>query len=171
VLIVCVVAAAGLAGFFWTYSSFFKRGAPSVGARFDYWRGALQATAARPIAGYGPGAFAVPYSEFKAPESEMARLVHNDYLQQASDSGLPGFALYVSFVFLALWAAQKSARLVDILSIEDRLVRFAAWLGLCGWALHSFMEFNLYVPAIAWTAFAILGWLCGQPPKADLRHS
>ncbi len=33
------------------------------------------------------------YEKLKKPESEMARLTHNDYLQQASDSGMMGFWL------------------------------------------------------------------------------
>jgi O-antigen ligase len=158
-LIVLGLVLAGLGGFFWTYSGFFKRGAPSVGARFDYWRGAVQTVIARPIQGTGPGTFAVPYKEVKAAESEMSRLVHNDYLQQASDSGIPGFLLYLAFIVYALWLARQNSKPAGFQD-EERLVRFAVWLGLCGWALHSVMEFNLYVPALSWTAFALLGWLC-----------
>jgi hypothetical protein len=36
------------------------------------------------------------------------------------------------------------------------------WLGLVGWALQSFIEFGLYIPAVAWVAFGLLGWLLGQ---------
>jgi hypothetical protein len=42
-------------------------------------------------------------------------------------------------------------------------LRFATWLGLLGWALQSFVEFGLYVPAVGWTAFWLLGWLWGLP--------
>jgi len=44
----------GLAGFFLKHAGFFRRGAPSVEARFDYWRGAIQATGERPVYGSGP---------------------------------------------------------------------------------------------------------------------
>jgi hypothetical protein len=33
------------------------------------------------------------------------------------------------------------------------------WLGTLGWALQSFVEFGLYLPALAWPAFAFLGCL------------
>jgi len=32
-----------------------------------------------------------------------------------------------------------------------------------GWALQSLLEFGLYIPALAWSAFALLGWLVGNP--------
>src|SRR5439155_2143972 len=81
------VLIAGLAGFFVKYSGFFQKGATSVIARFDYWRAAIQTVKQRPLFGTGPGTFAIPYQKLKAPEAEMSRLVHNDYLEQASDSG------------------------------------------------------------------------------------
>jgi hypothetical protein len=37
-------------------------------------------------------------------------------------------------------------------------------IGLLGWALQSFVEFSLYIPAIAWTAMLLLGWVTGQSP-------
>ena len=44
---------------------------------------------------------------------------------------------------------------------------FAVWLGVLGWALQCFSEFGLYVPALAWTAFAWLGWLLGRQNAAQ----
>jgi hypothetical protein len=38
-------------------------------------------------------------------------------------------------------------------------VRFPVWLGLFGWAMQEFVEFGLYIPALAWTAFFLFGWL------------
>src|SRR5438034_10468516 len=81
----------GLAGFFIKFTPYFRHGATSVTARFDYWRAAWQITCAHPVLGTGPGTFSVPYRKLKAPASEMTRLVHNNYLEQASDSGLIGF--------------------------------------------------------------------------------
>ena len=46
--LVAAVLVAGLAGFFWKYASFFEKGATSVGARFDYWRAALQTAWSQP---------------------------------------------------------------------------------------------------------------------------
>ena len=154
--VVTGVLVVGLAGFFWKYAAFFEKGATSVGARFDYWRAAIETATEHPAFGTGPGTFAIPYQRIKRPESEMARLVHNDYLEQASDSGLPGFLLYAFFVGAALTLSfPKTA--------DWRT--FPVWLGVLGWSLQSFVEFSLYIPALSWPAFAFLGWLLGHQSR------
>lgn len=79
-----------LVGFAVRFSHYFERGATSVSARFDYWKAACQVIAAHPIVGTGPGSFSRPYARLKAPQAEMTRLCHDDYLEQGSDSGIPG---------------------------------------------------------------------------------
>jgi hypothetical protein len=164
-----LVLLGGLTGFFWKYSAFFKKGATSVSARFDYWRAAVQTTREQPILGTGPGTFAIAYQKVKRPESEMARLVHNDYLEQASDSGLPGFVMYAAFIVGGLiWGFPRSkiahAQKAEIGERESHWIAFAVWLGVLGWALQGLFEFGLYIPALAWPAFAFLGWLLGRKP-------
>jgi O-antigen ligase len=102
-----VVLAVGLSGFLWKYISFFQKGATSVSARFDYWEAALKTAQVNPLTGTGPGTFSIPYKALKHPQSEMTRLVHNDYLEQASDSGWLGFWLYTTFIVEAMFFAIK----------------------------------------------------------------
>ncbi len=166
VILVAGVLVAGMAGFFWKYAAFFEKGATSVSARFDYWRAALQTTRENPLLGTGPGTFAHAYEKIKRPESEMARLVHNDYLEQASDSGLPGLLAYTLFIFGALarsfpWPGRPLA------TEPDDWLPFAVWLGVLGWGLQSLIEFGLYIPALAWPAFTFLGWLLGRQQTGD----
>jgi O-antigen ligase len=151
----------GLAGFFARHLGYFNRGATSATARFDYWRAAVQTTKEHPVFGTGPGTFFISYEKVRDPSSEPARLTHNDYLEQASDSGLPGLLLYTGFVVGSLiWIARRN----DFLSDWQN---FTIWLGVLGWALQSLMEFALYIPALSWTAFAFLGWMVGvRNPKA-----
>ena len=88
-------------------------------------------------------------------------MTHNDYLEQASDSGIPGLLLYAGFVVGNLvWIARRKGFLGDSLN-------FAIWLGVLGWALHSLMEFSLYIPALSWSAFAFLGWMIATPSKVS----
>jgi hypothetical protein len=156
----------GLAGFFWKYSAFFKKGATSVSARFDYWRAAAQTAKNQPIFGTGPGTFAIAYAKIKRPESEMARLAHNDYLEQASDSGLPGLLAYGLFIVTALaWSYPKAGKAATP-GPDDWLV-FSVWLGVLGWSLQSLVEFGLYIPSLAWPAFAFLGWLLAIKPPSS----
>jgi O-antigen ligase len=167
----------GLLGFFWKYSGFFQKGATSVSARFDYWSASLKTARAHPLMGTGPGTFAITYQKLKRPESEMSRLAHNDYLQQASESGVPGFLLYSAFIIVVLVLTypsnssrrtpaeapmkQSAAQLGQVTAIlrTEGSLWFAIWLGTLGWALQSLMEFGLYLPALAWPAFAFMGCL------------
>ena len=83
--------------------------------------------------------------------------MHNDYLEQASDSGVPGFLLYVLLVAGCLVYGRPRA------SSGGDWQAFWVWLGVVGWALQAFVEFPLYLPALSWPAFALLGWLLGRP--------
>jgi len=153
---VALVLMVGLGIFAVRFHNYFAAGATSIGARFDYWRAALQTTADRPVFGTGPGTFQRPYARLKLPESEMARLAHNDYLEQFSDSGLIGGLTYASWVLLAMAVAGKK------IWRSDDLFAFAIYAGLLGWFVQGFGEFSLYVPALAWTAFTLLGCLMGS---------
>ena len=147
----------GLVGFAVKYADYFDRGATSVGARFGYWRAAAQTAMEEPLLGTGPGTFQLAYKRHRAPDAEPTRLTHNDYLQQASDSGWPGFALYAAFVGWAVWLLARRRM--------DDPVRMAARLGLLAWVLQGFVEFGLYIPALAWPAWLMLGWLLAEPPN------
>lgn len=146
----------GLAGFALKYSTYFEKGATSVGARFDCWQAALQTIEDKPWFGSGPGTFGIVYEKIKKPDAEMARMTHNDYLEQGCDSGLPGFIIYLSFfVWALIWSWRK-------LTANPNPLLFAIWLGLLGWSLQELFEFGLYIPALAWTAFALLGYLLNR---------
>lgn len=150
-----IVLAAGTAGFLWKYSGYLRKGARSAVARMDYWEAAVKVTAAHPLAGTGPGTFGEAYARVKRPESEMTRLTHNDYLQQASDSGLPGFLFYTGFI--AVMMSHLGRRAWRSSNPEH----FWIWLGLLGINVQSLSEFGWYIPAIAWPTMTLMGWLSG----------
>ncbi|MGH7953901.1 MAG: O-antigen ligase family protein, partial [Limisphaerales bacterium] len=141
----------GLGIFAVRFHHYFAKGATSVVARFDYWRAAVQTTCAQPLLGTGPGTFQRPYAQLKSPDAEMARLTHNDYLEQFSDSGIPGGIFYAAWIFLAL--AMIGRRVWRF----GNMTTLALFIGLLGWFAQGFGEFGLYIPALAWTAFALLG--------------
>ncbi|MDA1273865.1 MAG: O-antigen ligase family protein [Verrucomicrobia bacterium] len=146
----------GLGAFLIRYAPYFEKGATSVSARLDYWRAAATTAIDHPFFGTGPGTFSIPYAKIKRPDSEMARLVHNDYLEQASDSGFIGCAVYVSFVFASmLFLFQRVGK------NQDDLL-FPIWMGLAGWTIQGMVEFSLYIPALAWPAFTMMGFLFGR---------
>ena len=83
----------------------------------------------------------------------MARLAHNDYLEQFSDSGIIGGTLYGAWIVFSLLTIGRCVwRSADSVS-------FAIFLGVFAWFIQGFGEFGLYVPALAWTAFTLFGFL------------
>ena len=187
---VALLLAGGLGLFGLRFAGYFAKGATSAVARADYWKAAVQNTWEHPVWGSGPGTFQRPYARLKAPESEMARLVHNDFLEQASDSGLPGFVLYTAWIGGLLWTlgrritrekdlgaqSLKASPAVGVQpsgtgwpvwpEIHRRRLELAVFIGLLGWFTHGLAEFGLYIPASAWTAFTLAGaLLAGVMPR------
>lgn len=148
----------GVIGFTFQYRESLARGKRSMEARLVYWHAALHIFQEHPILGTGPGTFGPAYDKIKPPNAEFARLTHNDYLEQASDSGIIGFLTFAGLVFGSIGILYRY-RLMK--NDHFSVTRFAIWHGLLGLFLHSGMEFNLYYPALAWPAFFLFGWLLG----------
>ena len=145
---------AGIGGFALKYAGYFQRGATSASARLDYWQAATTTVAERPILGSGPGTFIRNYQRLKPPAAEMTRLVHNDYLQQGSDSGAVGMLAYLGFavaLLSSLYRNRNTGGRID-----------GVWLGLAGYAAQGLVEFGLYIPALSWTFFLLAGWAWGR---------
>jgi hypothetical protein len=162
-LVVCLVILVGAGGFWLRHRDYFARGATSVSARFTYWSVAVSNSLAQPILGSGPGTFVEVYRRGKPPEAEMTRLVHNDYLQQATDSGLGAGILFVALVGGAL--------IVGWPGRTGNPVRFGVWLGVAGLAAQSLVEFGLYIPALAWPWFIAMGALLGISSPVGMRKN
>jgi len=150
--------ALGFIAFTIKYADSAARGKRSMEARTIYWQAALQIVRQHPVLGTGPGTFGVANKQFLPANAEWAMMAHNDYLEQASDSGIIGFLAYSALIvgsiaYLYRYRLLKTGRF--------HAARFAVWLGLLGLFLHSGMEFNLYYPALAWPSFFLLGWLWG----------
>jgi O-Antigen ligase len=157
-----IVVVFGLGIFAVRFHNYFAAGATSMGARFDYWRAAIQTTINHPLLGTGPGTFQRPYATIreelaiKNPQTklpEMARLAHNDYLEQFSDSGIVVGICYLIWIVLSLAIIGRRVWR------SDNLMSFAIFIGLLGWFAQGLGEFGLFIPALAWTAFTLLGCL------------
>lgn len=167
-LAMAVMLVGGLTVFAVRFHDYFAAGATSVSARLDYWRAAVRISIEHPLFGTGPGTFQRPYEKIKNPEAEMARLTHNDYLEQFSDSGVIGGIAYFAWIALMLTIIGRRiwprSTLPPPDSAGDRerpewLFHFMIFLGLLGWFCQGFSEFELYVPALAWSAFLLAGAL------------
>ena len=148
------VLAVGAGIFLVRFSGYLEKGATSAAARVEYWKVAWQVAIDHPLFGSGPGTFQRPYALAKPAEAEMTRLVHNDFLQQASDAGWVALLAYLVWVVGLLW--------VLLPRVRHSPLYFALWLGFAGWCAHSAVDFCLYVPPAAWTAFTVAGLLLGS---------
>ena len=158
-LLISAILVLGLGGFAWRHMQYMKKGAPSAVARFDFWKAAVKITAEHPLLGTGPGTFGLSYRKYMKPGGEVPRMTHDDYLEQASDSGVAGAVLYLGMIAGSLlWSLAKGQVRSDPLIL-------GVWIGILGWATHCLMEFHLYIPAMAWPAFALLGWLVAISSK------
>ena len=161
--LLCVVVVGGLIVFGLRFQGYFAAGATSVGARFDYWKAAGQTALEHPVLGSGPGTFQRPYARLKAPDAEMARLTHNDYLQQFSDSGWIGGLSYLTWALAWAWWVGRWAW------EQPEAFWFALFLGVSAWLIQGLSEFALYVPALAWTAFTLAGALAAAATSVSLQ--
>ena len=76
--------------------------------RVYLWRGTTKMIAARPLVGFGPGAFSGSYPQF-APAG-TARSAHQSWLQIAAESGVPALLLWAATFALAFrngWRARR----------------------------------------------------------------
>jgi O-antigen ligase len=81
---------------------------------------------------------------------------HNDYVEAVAETGLVGAALILSA--LALFLRLAFRRWGRPLQSQNDWFRLGAALGCCGLLVHSFLDFNLHIPAnAAW--FAVLAGL------------
>ena len=152
------VALLAIAGAFWMAhrSGLVGLGTESVSARGDYWRGAIAIARDHPWLGTGPGTFGSIYPKYKIATTEEAQLVHNSFLQMWSDSGVVGF---LTFALLWLVALRDAFQLARQRRYDPAAIAVCA--ALAGWAVHSLMDFDLYIPGVAMPAFLLLGVLQG----------
>jgi O-antigen ligase len=120
----------------------------SGGLRLSIDRDCLKMFAQKPITGWGLGVFAEVYPQFRSFYSNFAiEQAHNDYLQFLTEAGAVGFAIIVWFLFTVYRTAIRKLRVANAdLNTE---VALALLLGVTGILVHSFVDFNLQIPANA----------------------
>lgn len=112
------------------------------------------------VFGSGPGTFYVAFPRYR-PEKvvNFYEYTHNDYAQFAAESGIPGVLLMGLFVAMSL-----SAALTAQWRRRDPLMRgisFACVMGVTSILIHSWVDFNLQIPANACFFMVLLafGWI------------
>jgi O-antigen ligase len=134
-------------------------------SRWSLWKDTARLVGGHPLLGSGLGTFPVAFTRVQSTFlGQFVNHAHNDYLELASDLGIPMAAvLFGSTGALLVRVARKAA------SSEVSFERAMA-LGCLGSIttilLHSLADFNLYIPANALVFSLILG-LAASIPAAN----
>jgi O-antigen ligase len=125
----------------------------SADTRAQIWRETWDLVEAYPFLGVGLGGYESGFIEYKrvAP-LYLVDYAHNDYLQLLAELGVVGFTLLLLLAGRTLAQAFRIGSLSR--DIDGRCFGIAAAGSLGAIALHSFVDFNLYIPAhtmiVAW---------------------
>ena len=128
----------------------------SADTRLNFWKETFPLIREFHWFGTGLGGFESPFLKYQATANGYrVQFAHNDYLQYLAELGIIGFAL-LSVILIGI--VTEIFRGILKLGEEDRRLLVIA----CGGAflaigLHSFVDFNLYIPGNAMT----LAWIGG----------
>jgi O-antigen ligase len=117
-------------------------------ARWLIHRDSVRMFAAHPFLGSGFGSFATAFPRYRVfYDGFFINHAHDDYLELLLETGLAGFGVAVWFLVVLYREGLRNLRPAK-LSLAA-LISTAALAGCTGLLAHSFIDFNLHVPANA----------------------
>jgi len=141
------------------------------GTRLTIDRDGVRMFLKKPLLGWGLGTFPIVYPEFRSFYTTFfVNQAHNDYLQLLVETGLAGFAIAIWFLVLVFRGAARKLKHLkksDGTETASGALTVAALLGCVGILVHSFVDFNLQIPANA----ALFYVLCAIAATAPLQES
>jgi len=137
---------------------------PSI--RSDITKDCLRMFLHRPVLGWGLGTFPTVYPSFRSFYTNLfVNEAHNDYAQLLVETGLVGFVLMLWFISCVYRSGlPRSSRRWEF--NWDGAVSLAALLGCTGLLAHSFVDFNLQIPANAAIFYSLCGLAATPLPKS-----
>jgi O-antigen ligase len=140
----------------------------SGGTRASLNKDSLRMAAAKPLLGWGLGNFPVAYPQFRSFYTNFfVNEAHEDYLQLLVETGAAGFLTMLWFLWLLYRHALR--RLANWTEDINASLALACILGCTGILVHSFLDFNLQVPAnAAW--FYVLSVLAASTTTLESRQ-
>jgi O-antigen ligase len=120
----------------------------SGGTRLAIAHDGLKMFARKPLLGWGLGTFPDVYPQYRSFYTNLfVNQAHNDYLQLLIETGAIGFGIMLWFLCLTYYRAIK--KLGNWETDVNGTVALATLLGVTGILVHSFVDFNLQIPANA----------------------
>jgi O-antigen ligase len=134
----------------------------TVNRRVSMFRGAAHIFLAHPIKGAGLGTLVDVFPAYEnAYDGRLVDHAHDDYIEGLAETGLLGGLCGAVF----LWRLYREGR-KNFLAEQGHFSRglhAAAIMAVCGLLLHSFVDFNLQIPANA-LFFLLQAYLVTSPP-------
>ena len=135
------------------------------GLRFTIDRDCLHMLLKKPVLGWGLGTFPVVYPGFRSFYTTFfVNQAHNDYLQLLVETGLAGFGIAIWFLVMVFRRA--ASKLQNWTETASGALTVSALVGCIGILVHSFLDFNLQIPANA-ALFYVLCAIAALAPLAE----
>jgi O-antigen ligase len=146
----------------------FKTDDASYHTRVQIARDSVPMVKAHPLLGWGLGTFTTVYPKYRTFYADVfINAAHNDYVQVLTETGALGFATVLGFLALVYLRAFRKLRGpgLDL----TQAATLAALLGVTGILVHSFVDFNLQIPANA-AIFYVLAAIATASFQSVRRH-
>jgi O-antigen ligase len=122
----------------------------------------------RPVFGWGLGTFPTVYPSNRSFYTNLfVNEAHNDYAQLLVETGLLGFALMLWFLISLYRHGWPTSRRWEFK--WDGALSLAALLGCTGILFHSFVDFNLQIPANAALFYVLCALAASKLPSEPFR--
>lgn len=132
---------------------------PTANHRSDAWKASIRMLVDAPLTGWGAGTYKWRYPAYQPVSNKIPfHHAHNDYLELAAETGLPGIFFFLLGLGLILgFTIKRFNQRTDRFS---RCLTIGGWLAVFAILFHSLVDFPLQIPGIAVTFSAVLGLTC-----------
>lgn len=139
----------------------------TLGQRLEATRDTLAIFRSHPWLGTGLGSFMIVFPRYQTfADNAIWEHAHDDYAEALAETGLIGGVLLVAGLFLFFRTA--FGRLKERLQSSAGWIQLSGAIACCGLLVHSFVDFNLHIPAnAAW--FSVCLALATVPPVVSRR--
>ncbi|HUT52997.1 MAG TPA: O-antigen ligase family protein [bacterium] len=129
--------------------------------RISLWKSSLEMVRDHPLFGVGWGAFKDAYPSYRRDNIFVGLVfAHNDFLQIAATSGVPGLAFFLLFVAMTFGQGFKVIR-ADAEDFETRVMP-GILAGLFAMLVHESVDFGLMLTSNAMVFFMLCGIIAGR---------
>jgi len=139
------------------------------GIRLNITKDSLKMFFHRPLMGWGLSTFPTIYPQYRSFYTNLFIYeAHNDYAQLLVEMGALGFGLMIWFLVLLYKYGLPTSRRWE--SQWDCALSLASVLGCTGILVHSFVDFNLQIPANAAFFYTLCGLAASKPLQTFSRR-